>query len=145
MHCFYIIGLQASVFPSSLCKPGCNDDRHNPQNFSGRIFLFVAVNFQPMWLLQCAHSAIVQAYLKQNKKVHVKRALRSLSKNSNIFSCTFFRCTYFKFCVHTLETSYVQCKTFLGDEDLGPWRQWVFRAHDLQDSHKLPAALPKPC
>lgn len=41
---------------------GRRADRVNPQNFWGDISFLVAVNFQPIWLPQILHWAIVQAY-----------------------------------------------------------------------------------
>lgn len=47
---------------------GRRADRVNPQNFCGDISFLVAVNFQPIWLPQILHCAIVQAYLSKKTK-----------------------------------------------------------------------------
>lgn len=49
---------------------GRRADRVNPQNFCGDISFLVAVNFQPIWLPQILHCAIVQAYLSKKTQTN---------------------------------------------------------------------------
>ena len=44
-------------------NPGCTADLVSPQNISGLSLRLTAVNFHPMWLVQCRHCRMVHAYL----------------------------------------------------------------------------------
>ena len=63
----YIIGLRSSSLANSTAsssESGLTELREIPQNFFGFSLRLVAVNFQPMWLSQLRHWAIVHAYLE---------------------------------------------------------------------------------
>lgn len=53
---------ESSASPSGM--RGSSAERVSPQNLGGDSSFLVAVNFQPMWLPQILHWAMVQAYLQ---------------------------------------------------------------------------------
>lgn len=56
---------------SSILSSGLSDPRHSPQNLVGRKWFFVAVNNQPMWLRQYAHSVMAHEYLVIKKNIEI--------------------------------------------------------------------------